>query len=118
MKNVISAFALILAPFALMTGCDPDPDEEQGSVEEGIAACQDVCVRFGECAPEGDSFDEASCTADCESEAETDDNFASDAVECKECVDADFGANGDPDTCPSDFTLCTSECQTVIARSN
>ncbi len=120
MKNLISAFALILAPLALtatLVGCpDPDPPNEVCNIDEGTAACTSVCERFGECSPD-DNFDVEGCKTDCEEEAQTDNSFASDACECKICVDKDFGANGDPDTCPSDFTLCTSECTVIKART-
>ena len=48
---------------------------------------------------------------DCESEAETDDNFEADVEECQACLDI-------ADTCPGDVTICTNECAGVIAESN
>lgn len=115
MKNIITTFALILAPLAVFGACDVDPDEEKEG--DPKADCAEVCDRLAECAIEGDDFDEAACNDGCQGEAADSENFESDVKECRTCIDKEFGF-GDDDTCATDFSVCGNECAAVTFQSN
>ncbi|MDP2342505.1 MAG: hypothetical protein Q8O67_16230 [Deltaproteobacteria bacterium] len=113
MLNTIRTFALVLVPVAafVVGGCDLDFDNNDARADGNASPeCSEVCDRWDECNPR-DGFDPETCTDDCISEAETDDNFEADVEECVSCLD-------NADTCPGDFIVCFNECAGVIVESN